>query len=167
VCAEIKRSPYKRLLENPDFKRWLGNVERGSVSYAYECLRRMGYVQKHFGKSPSDLAGMTTKQATNFLLDIVSALEVGKRSGSYISNCVKPVKSWLDFNGIQIQQRIKISGRDELVRVADERPPTPDELRQEHLAIQRTKENDPRNFQNSERECKRGRSSQGFVVDLE
>lgn len=130
MSAGIKRSPYKRLLEDPDFKRWLDNVERGSVSYAYECLRRMGFIQKRFGKGPSDLAGMTTKQATNFLLDMVRALEVEKRSGSYISNCVKPVKSWLDFNGIQVQQRIKISGRDELVRVADERPPTPDELRQ-------------------------------------
>jgi integrase len=90
----------------------------------------MGYVQKRFGKGPSDFAGMTAKQATNFLLDMVSALEMEKRSGSYISNCVKPVKSWLDFNGIQIKQRIKISGRDELVRVADEHPPTPDELRQ-------------------------------------
>jgi hypothetical protein len=60
---------------------------------------------------------------------MVTALSAEKRSGSHISNCVKPVKSWLDFNGIQVQQRIKIAGRDELVRFADERPPTQDELR--------------------------------------
>jgi hypothetical protein len=129
MCPQIKKSQYKRLLNDPDFKRWLDNVERGSVSYSYECLRRMGFIQKRFGKSPSELANMTAKQATNFLLDMVSALEADKRSGSYISNCVKPVKSWLEFNGVHIQQRIKISNRDELVRFSDERPPTPDELR--------------------------------------
>ncbi len=60
---------------------------------------------------------------------MVTELEKQNRSGSYISNCVKPVKSWLEFNGIQVQQRIKIARRDELVRTADERPPTPEELK--------------------------------------
>lgn len=92
-------------------------------------VRRLGYTEKRFGKSPKQLAKMTQRQATNFLLDMVSSLESEKRSGSYISNCVKPVKSWLDFNGITIQQRIKISGRDELTKFAEERTPTSDELR--------------------------------------
>jgi integrase len=72
---------------------------------------------------------MTPKQATNFILDMVSELESEKKSGSYISNCVKAVKSWLEFNGKHIQQKIKISNRDDLIRFADERPPTQDELR--------------------------------------
>jgi integrase len=117
------------LLDDPDFKRWVDNVKRGSQTYGYEVLRRMGYIEKRFKKSPKDFVKMTPKQATNFILDMVSELESEKKSGSYISNCVKAVKGWLEFNGKHIQQKIKISKRDDLVRFADERPPTQDELR--------------------------------------
>lgn len=59
--SKKRLSPYRKLLDDPDFKRWIDNVERGSVSYAYECLRRMGYVQKRFGKGPSlRILAMTT-----------------------------------------------------------------------------------------------------------
>jgi len=71
---------------------------------------------------------MKPKQATAFVMDLVSALETEKKSGSYISNIVKAIRSWLDFNGIQLQQKIRISNRDDLTKFADERPPTPDEL---------------------------------------
>jgi integrase len=89
----------------------------------------MGYVEKHFGKSPQDFTRMSPKQAGSFILDMISSMESEKKSGSYISNCVKAVRNWLDFNGIQIPQKIKISNRDELTKFADERPPTPDELK--------------------------------------
>ena len=117
------------MLDDPDFKRWVDNVKRGSQTYGYEVLRRMGYIEKRFKKSPKDFAKMTPKQATSFILDMISELESEKKSGSYISNCVKAVKGWLEFNGKHIQQKIKISKRDDLVRFADERPPTQDELR--------------------------------------
>ena len=126
---ELSRSPYHYLLDDPDFRRWFQNVKRGSVATAYEWLRRMGYIHKTFGKSPKEIASMKPKQAANFLLDIVTALDSQKRSGNYISNCVKPVKSWLEFNGAPVQQRIKIPRDNDLVKVADERPPTPEELR--------------------------------------
>ena len=72
---------------------------------------------------------MKPKQAADFILDMVSEMEAEKKSGSYISNCVKAVKSWLEFNGIHIQQKIKISNRDDLVKVATETPPTQEELK--------------------------------------
>jgi len=125
---QLAKSPYQRLLDDTDFRRWFENVRRGSVATAHEWLRRMGFIQKTFGKGPKQIASLKPKDATNFILDVVSALESQKRSGSYISNCVKPLKSWLEFNGITIQQRIKIPGRGELTRVADERPPMPEEL---------------------------------------
>jgi len=126
--SQLAKSPYQRLLDDVDFRRWFDNVRRGSVATAHEWLRRMGFIHKTFHKSPKQIASLKPKEATNFILDVVSALESQKRSGSYISNCVKPLKSWLEFNGITIQQRIKIPGRGELTRVADERPPTPEEL---------------------------------------
>jgi len=128
--AALKESPYAHLLNDPDFKRWVDNIKRGSATYGYEMLRRMGYVEKRFKKSPKEFAKMPPKQATNFILDLVSELEGEKKSGSYISNIVKAIRSWLDFNGIQIQQKVKISNRDDLTRFADERPPTQQELKQ-------------------------------------
>lgn len=78
---------------------------------------------------PREIASLGPREAANFILDVVGALEAEGRSGSYIANCVKPLKSWLSFNGVEVQQRIKIPHRDELVRFGDERPPTPEELR--------------------------------------
>ncbi len=104
-------------------------MKRGSQTYGYEVMRRMGYIEKRFKKSPKDFSRMKPKQAANFILDMISEMESEKKSGSYISNCVKAVRSWLDFNGIQIQQKIKISNRDDLVRFADERPPMQEEFR--------------------------------------
>ena len=126
----MKESPYAHLLKDPDFKRWVDNIRRGSASYGYEMLRRMGYVEKRFKKSPKDFSKMSQKQATDFILDLVGKLEDEKKSGTYISNIVKAIRSWLDYNGVQIQQKIKISNRDDLTKFADERPPTQPELRQ-------------------------------------
>lgn len=127
--SELAKSPYRSFLDDVDFKRWFENVKRGSVVTAHEWFRRMGYIQKRFGKNPKDIASLSPKDATNFILDVVSALEADGRSGNYISNCVKPLKSWLEFNGVQIQRKIKISKQGELTRFADERPPMPGELR--------------------------------------
>ena len=121
-------SKYEYLLEDADFKRWFLNVKRGSIVTAYDWLRRIGFIHKKYRKTPQQLAFLNPKEATNFILDVISDLDQHKKSGGYIANCVKPLKSWLDFNGIQVQQKIKISGRSELVNVADERPPTPEEL---------------------------------------
>ena len=123
------RSPYRRLLEDADFRRWFDNTRRGSPATADEWLRRMGFIHKTFGKSPQELASMSVKDATNFILDLVGSLEEQGRSGNYIANCVKPLKSWLEFNGVAIQRKIKIARRGETTKYADERPPTPEELR--------------------------------------
>jgi hypothetical protein len=126
----LKDSPYAHLLDDPDFKRWIDNVRRGSATYGYEMLRRMGYVEKRWKKSPKDFTKMKPKEATNFILDLVSELENEKKSGSYISNIAKAIRSWLDYNGIQLQQKIKISNRDDLTKFGDERPPTQQELKE-------------------------------------
>ncbi len=49
-------------------------------------------------------------------------------SRSYIAGIIRLVKSWLDLNGILVRQRLKIHGRNDLIRFADERPPKPDEF---------------------------------------
>jgi hypothetical protein len=121
-------SKYDYLLDDADFRRWYENLKRGSVVTAHHWLRRVGHVHEKFGKSPKQIASMDQKQATDFLLDLVSVLEKEGKNGGYIANYIKPLRNWLQFNGIVIQQRIKVPGRGQLARVADERTPTPDEL---------------------------------------
>lgn len=76
-----------------------------------------------------DFVKMGKRKAADFLFDMVTDIESEGKSGSYIANNVKPVKNWLAFHGIQINQKIRISNRSELTTVADERTPVQDELR--------------------------------------
>jgi len=122
-------SEYDHLLKNPDFKRWYENVARGSVVTAHVWLRRVGWINKKFGVSPETMAKMDSRKGANFMMDVVGTLEKEGKSGSYIAALIKPVKSWMEFNEISIQQKIKVRGRDELVRFGDERTPTTEELR--------------------------------------
>ncbi len=126
--VELSHSQSLFLLDDPDFKRWWLNVRRGSVSTAHEWLRRWGRVHRLTGKLPADVARMTPKDATNMLLDLIATLEEQQRTGFYISNMVKPVKSWLEFNQIAVLQKIRIPRQHDLVRFGDERPPVPAEL---------------------------------------
>jgi len=50
--TSLERSPYQKLLHDADFRRWFENIRRGSVTTAHEWLRRMGFIQKTFGKEP-------------------------------------------------------------------------------------------------------------------
>ena len=120
---------YYYLLEDPDVKRWYDNVARGSLATAAVWLRRMGFIHKNFQRTPQDLAKMSSKEAANFMLDVVSNMEKNGKRGGYISSVMRPLKSWFAWNQIPIVQKVKISGRGEPSTVADERPPTPDELR--------------------------------------
>ncbi len=89
----------------------------------------MGFIQKNFRRKPQDLAKMSSKEAANFMLDVVSSMEKNSKRGGYISSVMRPLKSWFAWSQIPILQKVKISGKGEPSTVADERPPTPDELR--------------------------------------
>jgi integrase len=125
----MKESPYLYLLKDSSFKRWYDNVARGSIITATVWLRRVGMIHARFGKTPQQLAKMNPKQASNFLMDIVTTMQKQGKRGGYISSCIKPLKNWFEYNDIKIAQRIKIKGQDDTPTLADERTPTPDELR--------------------------------------
>lgn len=125
----MQHSPYRDLLKDKDFRRWIRNVERGSSVMGYEYLRRIGYICGRFRKTPQDFAKMSVKQATDFLLDMVEDLEKEKFSGSYVSNLVKALRNWMEFNDVQITKRIQVQHPNQLVKVGDEQPPRPEEFR--------------------------------------
>jgi site-specific recombinase XerC len=124
----VAASEYEYLLKDKNIRRWYDNVSRGSIITAHTWLRRLGLIHKKFHKTPQQIASMNTKDRTNFVLDVITQLEKDGTSGSYIANIVKALKNWLEFNGKPIQQKIKIHGRNDLVKFADEKPPNPEEL---------------------------------------
>ena len=124
----LSRSKHRDLLDDPNFRRWYENVARGSLATAQEWFRRMGRVRDRFGVGPQGIAGMSQKEASDFLLDVVGALDREGKSGNYIANIVRPLKSWLSWNGVDISRRIKIP-RSEGTEVENEKTPTPEELK--------------------------------------
>ncbi|MDG7008370.1 MAG: hypothetical protein JRN06_09050 [Nitrososphaerota archaeon] len=82
----LTRSKYRGLLEDPDFRRWYENVSRGSLATAQEWFRRMGLVRDRFGVAPGEIAKMSQGRASDFLLDVVGALDKEGRSGTYIAS---------------------------------------------------------------------------------
>ena len=78
--------------------------------------------------TPTALSQLDGKEAANFIFDMIAKLEKENKSGCYIQNCVKSVKSWLAFSGVEIKQNIKLPDK-LLVTVGEEVPPTIDELR--------------------------------------
>ena len=74
------------------------------------------------------IAKMSQEASHGVLLDVIGTLEKEGRSGNYISNIVKPLKSWLAWNDIQITRAIKIP-RSQPTKVENERPPTQEELK--------------------------------------
>lgn len=103
-----KSSPYAHLLEDETFRRWYENAERGSVTYARVCFRRIGNVCREYGIKPADLASKNPKEVTSFLLDVVSMLEARGNAGSLIESYLKAIKSWLTFNDIVVTKKIRI-----------------------------------------------------------
>lgn len=62
------------------------------------------------------------------LEDEVAKLQSEGKAGSYQKNILKAIISWLDYNGLKLQRRIKISGADLTPTLDDERVPTKEEL---------------------------------------
>jgi hypothetical protein len=72
------------LLDNPQVNRWYENVARGSLVTSQERFRRMGFVSEQFKGTPSHIAKMDKKQASDFLLDIIGTLERSNRLTSIV-----------------------------------------------------------------------------------
>ncbi len=120
---------YVQLLHDTEVRRWYENLRRGSRITADNSLRQLGLLCKRWN---TDMQGLLTLHRQDLLQgrleDEVSRLEREGYAGSYISNILKPVRSWLEFNGLELKRRIKISNYNLNPSVADERVPTREEL---------------------------------------
>ncbi|MDH3191730.1 MAG: hypothetical protein OEM18_03470 [Nitrosopumilus sp.] len=95
------KSRHKRLLVDPDVKRWYQNIARGSTMTADIRLRRLGVYCERTNTTPKEFAQIgiaDVKKVEDDLLDYVSFLEKSGYAPSYIEDILKALRSWLSFN---------------------------------------------------------------------
>jgi len=121
---------HKKLLENPQVKRWYDNLRRKSELTANVYLRRLGLFCKKWCLTPADLLQKDPQEVHSLLVDTVTELEEKDYAGSYGKGFVKAVKSWLSFNNISLGERkINFTDPDDTPTLREEKAPEPDELR--------------------------------------
>lgn len=118
------------LSSDPNLKRWYNNTKHGSIITAEVGLRRVGRVCKLYNTTSQKLAKMSVKEATDFLMDLVTDLHDQGKQPKYIENFVKVLKSWFKFNGIKVEEKIKIPENGKKPsKVQQEQSPTSDQVR--------------------------------------
>jgi hypothetical protein len=102
--------PAKDLLADDDVATWYANLEEGSVITSGTYLRRLNRFCEEFDTSPQVLAAMSSKDAHKLLVNVVRHYRSRNLAGSTISGYVKPIRSWLQHNEVNITQKVKIDG---------------------------------------------------------
>lgn len=128
--AEVK----KARLADPRIHRWYSNLARGSEITASNYLRCLFGFSRRTGIDPARAAKLSKKAAYETLLDFVAAEEKRGLAGSAVHTYVKSVKSWLDFNGIKVTGKIRVTGAQSTPTIANETVPSQDTLRKILLA---------------------------------
>lgn len=122
---------HKRLLKDPDVKRWYDNIARGSEVTADVRVRRLGVYCENTNTTPKKLAEIGIKdvrKAEDLLLDYVSFLEKKGYAPSYIEDILKALRSWLSFNYVKLVRKIKIRNADIPVTLENEEIPSKQKL---------------------------------------
>ena len=120
------------ILQDQEVKRWYDNLRRGSNLTAGVYLRRICLFCEQNSLTPAELVLLgkkDMKKLGDLLLDHVTWMELEKYSPGYITGIVKSVRSWLEFNHIGINRKIKISNRDATPTLDNEKIPTKEELK--------------------------------------
>jgi hypothetical protein len=124
-------SKYAPLLEDPDVRRWLSNLARGSAITSEVALRRVSRASEILGSSPAEMlraARSNMKTFQDSLEDLVAQLMGEGKSRGYVVGIVKAVKNWLRYNDITLTRRIKIGNVDSTPTIENEQIPTQEEL---------------------------------------
>ncbi|MGC8663924.1 MAG: site-specific integrase, partial [Thermoplasmata archaeon] len=122
---------YRILLENNSVRRWYENVSAGSKITADVYLRTLGLFCELNNTDPGKIVNDAKENPRKFkenFMDFVRSLEKQGKAGSYIVRFKKTLKSWLNFNDIEIKFDVKIKGEYETPKIANERVPSKEEL---------------------------------------
>ena len=121
------------LLEDENILRWYKNIKRGSNITADVYLRTLGRFCEETGTTPQGLVSVGKKNAKkveDVLMDFIDKSEEKKRAPQYVECFKKAVKSWMEFNEIELKRKIKIRNIESTPTLENERIPTKDELNQ-------------------------------------
>ncbi len=127
----MEKGRHFKLLEDASIKRWYSNTAEGSQITADTGLRRLGLFCEFMKITPQEILKLDDTQVSDLLMDFVRDYRnTGKvHAGTYLESMIKPVKSWLAFNGRNTTRKIKISGLNSRTSLKNEKVPTQDELK--------------------------------------
>ncbi len=128
----MAKDPPTLLLSDPDVRRWHDNLRRSSMLTCTVRLRRLNLFCDRVGMTPHELAKMGRRdpmRAENTLLDHVSWMEEKRYAPGYTKGMLAAVKSWLEYNHIEIKRKIKIANSDVPVSIQDEKVPDKEQLK--------------------------------------
>ncbi len=120
---------WRRLLEDPDIKRWYDNLARGSRATADNYLRVLGRFLTANDATPQAIVSLTTKTREDLLADHISGLLEAGKAGSYVEVTKKAVASWLDWNGLRLTRKIRVPNVARRPSLREAHIPSQDELR--------------------------------------
>ena len=124
MILSFAKSSYRGLLQDTQFRLWLEDVERGSLITAAEYFRRIGFLCKTFDTAPQKLACLDSKSAAAFLQGVVGHFEGQGCAGTNIKGYSRALKSWWNFNDINVVKKVRIAGSRDYTRYENERVPT-------------------------------------------
>jgi hypothetical protein len=124
-------SKYARFPVDPDLKRWLSNLARGSAITSEVALRRISRASEILALTPGSMATMARDQKKTFqdvLEDLVAKLLSEGKSTGYVAGIIKAVKSWLRYNDVTLTRKIKGGNVDATPTLENKQIPTQEEL---------------------------------------
>ncbi len=122
---------YKLYQTNSDFKLWFDNLARGSPTTAIEQGRVLYRALGVLGMSLEELTKEIKENREGFerrLMNFVTQLEREGYAPGSISNYMKVIRGWANFNGQVIVRRIKISNQNMTPTLENEKVPTPQQV---------------------------------------
>ncbi len=123
----------KTLMEsNKDLHRWYDNLRRSSILNAKVRLRRVNLFCDRVQLTPAQLVSIgekDPKKIEDCIMDHITWMENEKYSPGYIEGVVKSVKSWLDYNRVEIKRKMHITDARVAVTLQDEQVPEQAQLR--------------------------------------
>jgi len=123
-----KISLYRQLFSDANVKRWYDNVARGSEITADVYLRRLGAFRNLNHLTPAELISRGGRAVEDLVMDYVTLNE--RKYAPSIKSTHKSAVSWLNFNNVLLQKKIKIRNLEDTPTLRDERVPSRPELQQ-------------------------------------
>src|SRR6266545_3795287 len=127
---EKGKGKWQALLADKDVKRWFDNLARGSRATADNYVRVLGRFLNADGLTPDGFVKLPAKRRDDVLSDRITAMLDAGKAASYVEVTKKAAVSWLDWNGLKLTRKIKISGSSSRPSLRDAHIPSQDELRQ-------------------------------------